>query len=93
MNDQLIFVTVLPGTVDERKGTFTNDKGEEISYETRNQGARLESAGFIYPYDVRLQKDQAAYAPGRYRMCIESMLTVNKNKHGLDKFPILEAAK
>lgn len=89
-NDRDVIVHVFPGKVDERKGEFTNDKGEKVAYETRAQAARLEVNGFAYPYQVRLEKDQSAYAPGRYRMAVEHMLQVNKERHGISKYPVLE---
>lgn len=83
-------VTINPGSVNERDGSFTNDKGEEVKYSTRKQDAKLEVNGFAYPYEVRLEKDQPAYAPGRYRMALHRMLQVNKGAHSISKFPSLE---
>lgn len=88
--DRDVIVHVFPGKVDERKGEFTNDKGEKVAYETRAQSGRLEVNGFAYPYQVRLEKDQPAYAPGAYRMALEHMLQVNKERHGISKYPVLE---
>lgn len=89
MNSTDVIVEVLPGSINEKEGTFTNDKGEEVKYATRKQSARLESNGFAYPYDVRLEKDQPAFQPGRYRLALERMLQVNKGAHGVSKFPVL----
>jgi hypothetical protein len=89
MNSDIV-VEVLEGQPDERSGTFKNDAGEEIEYSTRKQKARLEAGGFAYPYDVRLEKDQKPFAPGRYRMNPTKMLTVNKGVHGFSKYPVLE---
>lgn len=89
-NDRDVIVEVLNGQPDERGGTFKNDKGEDVQYHTRKQEARLESGGFIYPYDVRLERDQPPYKPGRYRMAVERMLQINKGAHSLAKFPKLE---
>lgn len=90
MNDKDVVVHVLPGSVDERDGEFQNDKGETVKYSTRKQEARLEANGFAYPYSVRLEKDQRAFAPGAYRLAVEKMIQVNKGAHGFGKFPILE---
>lgn len=85
-----VIVEVFPGDVESRGGTFKNDKGEDVQYETHKQAGRLESNGFAYPYDVRLEKGQKPYAPGRYRMNLAAMLTVNKGAHNVSKFPKLE---
>lgn len=89
-NERDVIVHVFPGKVEERDGDFTNDKGEQVSYSTRKQAARLEVNGFAYPYKVKLEKDQPAYDPGRYRMAVERMLEINKEVHGISKYPILE---
>lgn len=86
-----VIVEVFAGDVLSHGGTFKNDKGEDIVYETHKQSARLESNGFAYPYDVRLEKGQKPYAPGRYRMDLGAMLTVNKSAHAISKFPRLHA--
>lgn len=86
-----VIVVVLEDTIDIRGGTFKNDKGDDVTYETRKQSARLETNGFAYPYEVRLEKDQPGYAPGKYRMDLGAMLTVNKGAHGIAKFPKLHA--
>lgn len=91
MNSDIV-VEVFPGEVEEREGVFTNDAGDEVKYQTRKQKAKLESGGFAYPYDVRLEKDQKPFAPGRYRMNPAKMLTVNKGVHGFSKYPVLEPA-
>lgn len=88
-----IVVVIEAGDVKERAGSFTNDAGEKVDYETRKQDARLEAGGFAYPYEVRLEKDQKAFAPGRYRMNTAKMLTVNKGVHVFSKYPVLEALK
>lgn len=85
-----VIVEVLPGSVKERKGEFTNDAGDKVAYETRSQDGKLECNGFAYPYTVRLEKDQPEFKPGRYRLSLEKMLTVNKGAHFLAKFPVLE---
>lgn len=90
MNPNDVIVEVLPGSVSERDGTFVNDKGESVEYSTRKQPARLECNGFAYPYDVRLEKDQAPFQPGRYRLALERMLQVNKGAHGVSKFAVLD---
>lgn len=89
----VIVVEVLDGNVQERKGEFTNDKGEAVKFETRKQGAKLEVGGFVYPYEVRLENGQPAFRPGRYRMAVEKMLSVNKGNHSIARFPVLEPLK
>lgn len=89
LNEEII-VEVFPGSVDERSGTFKDDEGNEREYTTRKQEAKLETMGFAYPYQVRLDKGQAPFAPGRYRMVVGKMLTVNKGAHAVSKFPVLE---
>lgn len=86
---QPVRVTILPGQLKEREGSFKNDAGENIDYKTRNQPARLEVNGFAYPYDVRLDKDQPPYAAGEYVLDLGAMLEINKSKHGLAKFAVL----
>lgn len=90
-NNEEVIVEILPGEVKDSQGEFTNDEGEKIAYHTRKQPSRLETGGFAYPYDVRLEKDQKAYPPGRYRMRVSAMLTVNKGMHYIQKYPVLEA--
>lgn len=92
MNDQVI-VVIPEGDVQERNGSFKNDQGEQVDYSTRKQAARLETGGFAYPYEVRLEKDQPAFKPGRYVMAMHKMLQVNKGVHSIAKYPVLEAAK
>lgn len=89
LNEEII-IEVFPGSVDERSGSFKNDAGEDVQYTTRKQAAKLETMGFVYPYEVRLDKGQAAFAPGRYRMVPGKMLTVNKGVHAFSKFAVLE---
>ena len=86
-----IVVVIEPGEVKERAGSFTNDAGEKVDYEKRTQEARLETCGYAYPYEVRLEKGQPAFKPGRYVMNVAKMLTVNKGVHGISKYPVLEA--
>lgn len=88
-----VVVEVVSNDVQERKGEFTNDKGEQVKFETRKQEARLHVNGFVYPYDVRLENGQPAFPPGRYRMALEKMITVNKGNHGIARFPVLEQSK
>lgn len=87
MNEAI--VEVLDGQVKERGGNFKGRDGEDIAYNTRKQEARLEVGGFAYPYDVRLEDGQEGYKPGRYRLALEKMLTVNKGVHALGKFTVL----
>jgi len=84
-----IKVTVLKAEIEERGGTFEGNKGEQISYTTRKQKARLETDGFAYPFDVRLQDGQPGYPQGDYELDIESMLQVNKGVASLSKFTVL----
>lgn len=90
MSDQAI-VEVLDDHVHEKGGSFKNDAGEDVSYTTRKQDARLEVGGFAYPFSVRLEDGQAAYPKGRYRLAIEHMLQVNKGVASLSKFTRLAA--
>lgn len=82
-------VSILSATPVDRAGKFENDKGEQISYETRKQSARLEVNGFAYPYDVRLEKDQNPYPVGDYVLDLGAMLQVNKGSVNLAKYPVL----
>jgi len=84
-----IKVTVLKSEIDERGGSFKSDKGEDVAYKTRKQKARLETDGFAYPFDVRLQDGQPGYPQGDYELDIESMLQVNKGVASLSKFTVL----
>lgn len=91
MNSNDPKVTILSADVDEREGSFENDRGESISYATRKQKARLEVQGFAYPYDVRLEKGQPPYTQGEYTLDLGAMLQCNKGSISLNKFPILRA--
>lgn len=84
-----IKVTVLKNEIDERGGSFKNDAGENVEYTTRKQKAKLETGGFAYPFDVRLDKGQPGYPEGEYELDIESMLQVNKGVASLSKFTVL----
>ena len=86
-----IKVTVLNSAVDERGGTFKNGEGEEIEYTTRKQKAKLETGGFAYPFDVRLDKGQAPFAEGEYELDVAAMAQVNKGVLSLSKFTALRA--
>ncbi|WP_058364822.1 single-stranded DNA-binding protein [Xanthomonas translucens] len=81
-----IKVTVLDAQVIERGGTFKDDSGQDRSYTTRKQKAKIEMAGFAYPFDVRLEDGQAGYPVGDYELDIESMGQVNKGVLSLSKF-------
>ena len=85
MSDQVI-VEVLDDQVQTKGGTFKNDAGEDVSYSTRKQDARLEVGGFAYPYSVRLEDGEPPYPKGRYRFAVEKMLQINKGAHSLGKF-------
>lgn len=82
-------VTILPGTVVTKNGSFEDDKGKERSYTTRVQKARAEANGFAYPLDVRLQDDQEPYPVGEYVMDFAAMVEINKGKLNLSKFHVL----
>lgn len=84
-----IKVTVLNSSIDERGGTFKNGEGEEIEYTTRKQKAKLETGGFAYPFDVRLDKGQAPFPEGEYYLDVASMAQVNKGVLSLSKFTAL----
>ncbi|WP_312704146.1 single-stranded DNA-binding protein [Stenotrophomonas lactitubi] len=84
-----IKVTVLKSEIDERGGSFKNDKGEDVAYSTRKQKGKLETDGFAYPFDVRLQDGQPGYPQGEYELDVESMLQVNKGVATLSKFTVL----
>lgn len=84
-----IKVTVLKFEIDERGGNFKNDKGENVAYTTRKQKAKLETGGFAYPFDVRLDSGQPGYPEGDYELDVESMLQVNKGVATLSKFTVL----
>ncbi|WFC43785.1 single-stranded DNA-binding protein [Pseudoxanthomonas sp. SE1] len=86
-----IKVTVLEETPIERSGTFDGRDGEQISYTTRKQKAKLEAGGFAYPLDVRLEEGQKAYPKGDYTLDLEAMITVNKGVINLSKFTALKS--
>jgi len=88
-----IKVTVLSAEVDERGGTFKDDEGKDRAYTTRKQKAKLEAGGFAYPFDVRLEVGQQAYAAGDYELDVESMAQVNKGVLSLSKFTALRSFK
>lgn len=85
-------VTIKDGELTEKSGSFKNDAGENVEYHTRKQPGKLETSdGFVYPYDVKLEKDQKPYAPGRYELLVGEMLTVAKGQHLISKYPVLRA--
>lgn len=84
-----IKVTVLKNEIDERGGSFKNDAGENVEYTTRKQKGKLETGGFAYPFDVRLDKGQPGYPEGEYELDVESMIQVNKGVATLSKFTVL----
>ncbi|WP_407471885.1 single-stranded DNA-binding protein [Xanthomonas campestris pv. raphani] len=86
-----IKVTVLNAEIDERGGTFKDDSGNDRSYTTRKQKAKLEVGGFAYPFDVRLKGGQRAYAVGEYELDLDKMITVNKGVASLSKFAALKS--
>ncbi|KGT50283.1 single-stranded DNA-binding protein [Xanthomonas phaseoli pv. phaseoli] len=86
-----IKVTVLNAEVDERGGTFKDDKGEDRSYNTRKQRAKLEVGGFSYPFDVRLEDGQKPYPLGVYTLDMEKMLQVNKGVVSISKYTSLKS--
>lgn len=83
-------VEVLEAVSKDREGSFKNDQGEMVDYKTRKQAAKLEVAGFAYPYEVRLEDGQATFPVGRYRLALEKMLKVNNGALSLNKFAVLE---
>ncbi|UXM98792.1 single-stranded DNA-binding protein [Xanthomonas hortorum] len=85
-----IKVTVLNAEIDERGGTFKDDRGEDRSYTTRKQKAKLEVGGFAYPFDVRLEEGQRAYPVGEYELDLDKMITVTKGVAALSKFASLK---
>lgn len=82
-------VTITDATVNAREGSFKNDKGEDVSYSTRKQSAKLEIGGFAYPFDVRLEDGQKPYEVGSYVLDLEAMVSVNKGAINLSKYPTL----
>ena len=89
----MIKVTVLSAKVIEFSGNFKGRDGEEIEYTTRKQDARMESGGFAYPYDVRLEEGEDAYPLGDYELDVERMIAVNKKTHSLGKYTKLQPLK
>jgi len=87
--DNTIKVTVMDSQIHERSGGFKNDAGENIEFTTRKQKAKLETGGFAYPFDVRLDKGQAAYPVGEYELDVAGMAQVNKGVITLSKFTML----
>lgn len=87
--NQINRVTITDATVHAREGSFTNDKGEKVSYNTRKQSAKLEIGGFAYPFDVRLEEGQKPYDAGTYTVDLEAMISVNKGVMNLSKYPHL----
>lgn len=87
--DNIIKVTVLDSQIDERGGTFKNDRNEDVKYSTRKQKGKLETGGFAYPFDVRLDNGQPAYAVGEYELDVAAMAQVNKGVVTLSKFTVL----
>jgi hypothetical protein len=82
-------VTITDANVIAREGSFKNDKGESVNYNTRKQTAKLEIGGFAYPFDVRLEDGQKPYEAGVYTLDLEAMVSVNKGAINLSKFPHL----
>lgn len=91
MSNGQVFVEVFEGDIKERQGAFKDDNGDMVDYHTRSQEAKLEAGAFSYPFDVRLDKGQAPFKPGRYQLRLDKMLKVNNGKASLSKFPVLEA--
>lgn len=87
----MIKVTVLAASI-TKHGTFKNDAGEPQDYTTVIQKGRMESNGFAYPYDVRLEDGQQDYPQGDYELDVEAMIQVNKGKASLSKFTVLKKA-
>ena len=85
----LAIVTILAAKVDEKPWEFTDDQGKQRTGSTRSQKAKLEVNGFAYPYKVRLEESQPAYAPGEYVLDLAAMCQVNKEAVNLSKFPVL----
>lgn len=81
-----IKVIVLSADIDERKGSFTDDSGKDRAFTTRKQKGKIESAGFAYPFAIRLEDGQAAYAVGEYELAVDEMLQVNKETASLSKY-------
>ncbi|MCU1084972.1 G5P family DNA-binding protein [Stenotrophomonas maltophilia] len=85
----MIKVTVLDSQINERGGSFTNDRNENVEFTTRKQRGKLEADGFAYPFDVRLDKGQPGYQAGEYELDVPAMLQVNKGVATLSKFTVL----
>lgn len=81
-------VTILAGPK-SKPYSFKDDKGDLREGETVYQQAKLEVAGFAYPYKVRLEDGQQAYAQGEYVLDLAAMVQVNKEAVNLAKFPVL----
>lgn len=60
-----------------------------MEYTTRKQKAKLETAGFAYPFDVRLDKGQQPFPEGEYELDVAAMAQVNKGVLSLSKFTAL----
>ncbi len=86
MNNNIIKVTVLSATVDERNGTFTDDSGKERPFTTRKQKGKIEYDGYVVPYAVRLEQGQTAYSSGEYELAVDEMFQVNKEVASLSKY-------
>lgn len=91
--ENAIKVTVIDAEVIERGGTFEGNNGEQISYTTRKQKGKLETGGFAYPFDIRLEDGQRPYAVGEYDLDVAAMAQVNKGVLSLSKFTILRPGK
>lgn len=92
MNNAIV-VTVLEANPVERSGEFDGRAGEKISYTTRKQKAKIETGGFAYPFDVRIEDGQKPYPVGVYHLDVASMLSVNKGVASLGKYAVLVPAK
>lgn len=86
-------VHIVDATPIDKEGSFTNDAGDSVSYSTRKQAARVECGGFVYPYELRLDKDQKPYPVGAYQFDWAQTLEFNKKNMGLGKFPRLAPVK
>lgn len=90
MADEVI-VVIGDDEVQVNKGSFTDENGKEVNYDTRKQPARIEADGYVYPGMIPLEKGREPYAPGRYVMRCDRMITVDQNKKiGWRKFPVLK---
>ncbi len=86
----MVIVEVLEAGVIDKSGEFTNDAGESIKYDKKVQSARLHSMGYVYPFEVRLEKGGKPFAPGRYVLNLAKMVDVNKGNLNFSKYPVLE---